>query len=119
MSTGTLQANYYHANANSILTPAFSSSLTGNANGNCPVTLSFSSGTGSGSVNSRSGPPLLDVVGFQFLAKAGSTTSVNSTKVIVPPQVMIQTIQAKPVRKLARGTTRCQLFSNRQKSFRR
>ena len=73
-------------------TPAFAWGLQSNLNSSSTVTLSFSDNSGNGSVNTTitAAPPGGSGI-FNAVAVVGQVSSSNSTQIIVPPQIMIQT----------------------------
>ncbi len=77
--------------------PGFVTTAVSNPNSSCAAALTFSAGTGVGSVNSSvtAGPAGCSGV-FNVVATANtgssSVSGSNSTQVVVPPQIMIKTL---------------------------
>lgn len=75
-------------------TPTFSAGAQSNPNSSCAVVLNFSQNGGTGSVNTTvtASPPGCSGIFDGVRAQVGSTQSTNSTKIVVPPQIMIKMV---------------------------
>ena len=74
------------------LSPSFSWGMDGNLYGSCAASLQFSNSSGTGSVNTTVTASPAGCSGvFSAVAVSGLNTSNDSTQVVVPPQIMIQT----------------------------
>jgi len=74
--------------------PTFNSGSTQNPNSTCAVGLTFSQNSGTGSVSSTviASPSGCSGIFSNVQSQVGSRTSQNSAKIVVPPQIMIQTV---------------------------
>jgi hypothetical protein len=75
-------------------TPTFTAPLQSNPNSACAAALNFSQNGGTGSVNTTvtASPPDCSGIFDPVRAHVESTESTNSTKVVVPPQIMIKMV---------------------------
>jgi len=72
-------------------TRTFNSSFYNNPHSNCSVSLSFSNNSGTGSVNSTVTAGTAGCSGvFDVVGTAGSNSTTGSTRVRVPPQIIIK-----------------------------
>ena len=80
--------------ATTSFTPTFTVGSQSNPNSSCAVGLNFSGNGGTGSVDTTvtAGPPDCSRIFNDVRAQVGSTASTNSTKIVIPPQIMIKMI---------------------------
>jgi hypothetical protein len=91
-------------------TPTFSSGFLGNPNSNCTVSLRFSAGTGTSTVSSgvTASPAGCSGV-FNVSSASAGISSSSSTKVVVPPQILVQMLYGEAHAQAIRGDNVSQL----------